>query len=38
MKDFFLPFVGAFVLFGATFFLLDLVVMGLQGLGLVFHR
>lgn len=38
MKDILVPFLGAVVLFGATFFLLDLVVMSLQGLGLVFHR
>lgn len=36
MKDYFLPFVGAFVVFSAVFFGLDFVMMNLQGLSLMF--
>lgn len=38
MKDFVMPFLGAVVVFATTFFLLDLAVMTMQGLGLVFHK
>lgn len=38
MKDYFLPFVGAFIVFSAVFFGLDLVMMNLQGLSLMFEH
>lgn len=38
MKDYFLPFVGAFVVFGIVFFALDFAMMSLQGLSLVFQH
>ena len=38
MKAYFLPFVGAFVVFGIVFFALDLVMMNLQGLSLMFKQ
>lgn len=37
MKSIFLPFSGAFVLFGLLFLALDYVMMSLQGLSLMFH-
>ena len=36
MKDYLLPFLGAFIVFGAVFYGLDLVMMNLQGLSLSF--
>jgi len=38
MKDYFLPFVGAFIVFGAVFFGLDFAMMHLQGLTLTFKH
>lgn len=37
MKDYFLPFVGAFIVFGIVFFALDFTMMKLQGLSLMFE-
>jgi len=38
MKAYFLPFVGAFVVFSVVFFALDFAMMNLQGLTLMFHH
>ena len=37
MKEYLLPFLGAFIIFGAVFYGLDLVMMNLQGLPLSFQ-
>lgn len=37
MKDYLLPFLGAFIVFGVMFYGLDLVMMNLQGLSLSFQ-
>jgi len=38
MKAYFLPFVGAFIVFGIVFFALDFSMMKLQGLTLIYHH
>ena len=38
MKAYFLPFVGAFIVFGIVFFALDFSIMKLQGLTLMYHH
>lgn len=38
MKDYLLPFVGAFIVFGIVFFALDFAMMNLQGLSLMFKH
>lgn len=38
MKAYFLPFIGAFVVFGIVFFALDFSMMKLQGLTLIYHH
>jgi len=38
MKAYFLPFVGAFVVFAIVFFALDFSMMKLQGLTLMYHH
>lgn len=37
MKEYLLPFLGAFIIFAAVFYGLDLVMMSLQGLPLSFQ-
>ncbi len=37
MKEYLLPFLGAFIIFGVVFYGLDLVIMNLQGLSLSFQ-
>ncbi len=38
MKAYFVPFVGAFIVFGILFFALDFSMMSLQGLTLMYHH
>jgi len=38
MKAYFLPFVGAFIVFGLVFLALDFSMMKLQGLTLIYHH
>lgn len=38
MKDYLLPFVGAFIVFGIMFFALDFSMMNLQGLTLTYNH
>ena len=38
VKGYFLPFIAGLVVFTAAFLLLDIVVMSMQGLGLIFHQ
>ena len=37
IKDSLLPFIGALIVTGIGFLLLDMVVMNMQGLSLIFH-
>ncbi len=38
MKAYFLPFIGAFIVFVLVFFALDFSIMKLQGLTLIYHH
>lgn len=38
MKDYLLPFVGAFIVFGLVFFALDFSMMKVQGLSLMYSH
>jgi hypothetical protein len=37
-KGYVLPFIAALAVFAATFLLLDIAVMNMQGLSLIFHK